>query len=715
MPENENIIKQFGHEVVKTTKELATARNGIGHFAKQLESQMNFFRGTLAPFSQVQEAAAELAKSMGLASKSIMANAQRMVAANKQLSLSMSYNISNEEMFRMQQNIAAQLGRNVAIDMYGSIQKNERGEIVRNVNDSELENLVAASKVFGDEAVTSMVAGFDRIGKSMSSAAKTTGKMFKEAGQYGINLGKYTKNFVNNLEKVQTYNFRNGIDGLREMARKATEIRQEMSQVYQFADKVGSVTGAVETAANLQVLGGSFAGLANPLAMLNESLTNVEGLQDRFNKMTQGMATYNSVTRQIEMNPLDRLRIKRAAEAMGVDANNMIDQAYAQARRSEIQNQMQGMGFSNAEVTKLLPNVGEIDSETGLAGATIGGQFRTLGEIAASGELQQQLVDESRSEGEDIKMIAKSVMSMEDMLKGREKQTENQAALNAIRETAFGASQWDLAIKTITEGYNNKFIEAIGQVDFLTQGQLNAIQTVAYEALDKLIQPISALPDKEEFHQMLTDTMQREFGEGPISTAMSNIANGLSEAVLSMVEGISNYVADVTENATGQKVDVWGALGNKAPAGMAEFTQLTPLASQTNNVQNQEILKGLEAPVTGNTPSFIIKTPDEVGPEIKKEWTVTANEATMTAARVTPTPQGSTQTTETGPKETKHDVNLNFGGTLQLEIKGDDGKILNIENLLENKTFHDSLMRELSRQITEQIQKMDANGLYLNN
>ena len=142
----------------------------------------------------------------------------------------------------------------------------------------------------------------------------------------------------------------------------------------------------------------------------------MNGLQDRFAQMTQGAATYNSVTHQIEMDPVTRQLMKRAAESMGVDPNNFIDQAYAQARQTEIKRQidLNGIGGIRDDVLKMLPNVGEIDSETGVAGATIGGQFRSLAEIASMPDLQDQLIEETRSESEDIKVIAKSVMTIED-------------------------------------------------------------------------------------------------------------------------------------------------------------------------------------------------------------------------------------------------------------------------------------------------------------
>ena len=242
-----------------------------------LNQIMQVMFGVVSPFVKVQNAAIDLAKTLGLAGESIMSNSMNLIEQNRKMQLSASYGISTEEMMKLETSVLMGLGRNVRIENAG---------MPGSPDDSTLANVVAASQVLGTENVEKIIAGYDKLGISMKTAAKATGKLYKEAGEYGINLQKYTQNFTENLHMAQMYNFRNGVNGLKEMARKATEIRQDMKQIAAFADKVGSVTGAVETAANLQVLGGSFAALANPLTMLNKSLTDVNGLQDMFTGMT---------------------------------------------------------------------------------------------------------------------------------------------------------------------------------------------------------------------------------------------------------------------------------------------------------------------------------------------------------------------------------------------------------------------------------------------
>ena len=249
----EDKIKELEKSISNLKKPVVELSGALGMVVGMAEG----LAASIRPFTQVQTAAAELAKSIGLSSKSIMSTATRTIEQNRKMQLSMSYNISTPEMIKLQGTMMSKLGRNVAIDQVGTVERNVNGEVVNPNFDSDIENLIAASKVFGEEKVGNIVAGFDKLGISMKSAAKATGKLYKEAGEYGINLQKYTENFTSNLQMAQMYNFRNGVNGLKEMARKATEIRQDMKQIASFADKVGTVTGAVETAANLQVLGGS--------------------------------------------------------------------------------------------------------------------------------------------------------------------------------------------------------------------------------------------------------------------------------------------------------------------------------------------------------------------------------------------------------------------------------------------------------------------------
>lgn len=692
-------IKELEESLNKLKNPVAGLSGALGKLVEVAE----FIGSTVAPFSQVQKSAAELATAVGLSSKSIMRTAMDTIAQNRKMQLSMSYNISNKEILDLQKTMMLSLGRNVAIDQVGTVQKNANGDVVNPNFDSELENLIAASKVFGNERLADIISGFDKLGISMKSAAKATGKLYQEAGEYGISLQKYTENFTSNLEMAQMYNFRNGVDGLKEMARKATEIRQNMRQIASFADKVGSVTGAVETAANLQVLGGSFAALSNPLAMLNESLTDMNGLQNRFNSMTAGAARYNSVTHEIEMDPVTRQIMKRAAESMGVDPANLIDQAYAQARREEIDRQIKANGiggFSN-EVLKLLPNVGEFDKETGAAGATIEGKFYDLAKIGNSPELQQKLIEETRSESDDIKVIAKSVMTIQDLISGQKYQAENEAARNNIMPGSVNnLTSYEIASKLITEKFNPSVYEAAGRIDLLSNSFKSLLDIFAGDVTTGTTIAADAIlhPGAQGAGGTVEQVLRGWLGDSDLSKSFSSFMGNIAE-------GISNFLGNVNEYTVEQanfnllpgrnNTSLVGQNGSETPVAEAPKNSIASSNQGQGGYSNGFMVV---MPSAANTPVLFMVNPQSV----PHEEVSPAN-----------THAQNTQQTQTGAAQGQDfNYTLNLTGNLTMDINGDNGKIgtVDLKEMLEKNHFE----LELSKAILETITRMNRAGMIQN-
>lgn len=699
----------LGDELKKLFQPPAQELDGI---YGELDKILTKMKGIVAPFTQVQNAAIELAKSVGLAGSSIMAIATRTIEQNRKLQLSSSYNMSSPEMIQMQQKLMASIGRNVAVDQVGTVQKNANGEVVNPNFDSELENLVAASQVFGVDRVAAITAGFDKLGKSMKTASKYTGKLFQEAGEYGINLDKYVENFTSNLEMAQMYNFKRGVDGLKEMARKATEIRQDMRQVARFADKVGSVTGAVETASQLQVLGGSFSALANPLSMLNESLTNMEGLQDRLTSMTEGMATYNQSTHQIAINAYNRMRLKRAAEAMGVDPSNLIDQAYAQARRTEIMNQMQGMGNLTEGFRKLVPNIGTIDDKTGAAGVTVNGEFKSLSDIAAMSSeeqkaLQEQLIAENRSESEDIKVIAKSVMGIEAIISGHRKNLENEAARTNIMPGAVnGVSSYDMVLNFLTEKFTPSVDAAAGKVALFTDSISTYLSTLANTALVGGLETLNA-NSPEEFGEAWKDLITELFGTSNAANAVGNALGSLATTTGTSVERINAYTSPHGFNVLpgNNTTDYVGRDGSTS----------TPIARSPQE-DTATVLAAREDAVTeasyrarnGGRSERSMPVANPLG-YLNNSVVFAGTQNSLPGASVSPTGNGGqtgAQVSQTAGGQTGQNGNYNFNisGNLTMTVNGDNGKIGTVDltkSLMEDADFKRMLAYEIARAMKE--------------
>ena len=719
---------------------------GIGPLSRRIIGVVDSLAEMVSPLAAVQEGMLDIIRAAGMAGSSAMAMSKRLIEANKNLSLSMNYGISNREVMQMQARLMAGTERNLQISYNQKTFQDENGKIIKQLS-PDVEDLAAMNRVFGTEITTDIISKYDRLGKSLSSAAKATGKIYKQAGEYGINLQKYTSNFVDNLEMAQRYNFRNGVNGLMQMARKATEIRQDMRQIASFADKVGTVTGAVETAANLQVLGGAFTQMANPLAMLNESLTNVEGLQDRLNVMAKNAAYYDKRKHEVRMDPTTRILMKRAAEAMGLDANNFIDQAFAETRRNVIKEQMQGLGGLDEKVQKLLPNVGVIDSETGLAGANINGEFKSIYEISQDKKLQDKLIEENTSQADDIKSIAKSVMSIQKMVEGRKEQIRNAEALTKYKDGIInGVSIWDAAFDALGK-FDDKTIEAAAErLDFIGENIAGVFFSSIKGFAADLMRPFAA-GSMDEFKQQIGDTISNLLPEGIVQTTVTNITDEIADVVHNVSKKIEEYtlktidtgfVSRVTaspENIAKESTAVINNYFNLDPnrlletqainfssfqpvSEMGTATAASPVAAAVVDISEQ--VRQLAA--NGDKPIIIQadgsrSVTDILASYFAQGQFIRENENTQPTQTVFPsaTRTETTAPTITGTQDAgKRDINLNLGGQLQVIVNNSNGKTIETFDLMEMLRQNPNLLRELTNDIAKELERLESNAQYRN-
>ena len=633
----------------------------------------------IEPFSVVQSSAAAMVKSLGLGNENIIKMSKNLVEANHNLELSTKYGISNKEMMETQARVVGDLGRNALMDMKGA--------------DSTLENIMAGAKLVGPEMMSQITTGYDKLGISMKSAGKAVGKLFKEAGEHGINFQLYSKNFASNLAMAQTYTFRNGVDGLKEMARKATEIRQDMQQVARFADKVGTVTGAVETAARLQVLGGSFTAMANPLAMLNESLTDMNGLTE----MTKGAATYNSATHQIEIDPFTRMQIKAAAEAAGLDASNLFDQATAQARRGEIENQIRGMGVDD-RLKKILLNSGQID-ENGVAGVTVGDEFLSVAELMNNPDKVDEFIRQSATQEEDVKLIAENVLSIAEVVTGRKEQLSNEKAYQSVQPGIIGGlSTYDVTRASIGR-IGRPQIQAAAKMDEYANNILAHGVNIGSSIMSSFLAAGNASSPQE-----FGENIGKAFGDifGPSAeNFMKNIGEGAADWVANVSKRLKDeYGIDTLAYNHGEKGSTTSPVTSSTVTG-------TTVASSTG---------GSTAAATAGAGTASSSTGAVItGGGSAPGYTFKQNSSTIPTASVETGKNNTVQTGGQTPSARRGDSGplvIRLDGHISVDVIGDKGNMgsEDILNLILSDKNGKTFKEELAKMISDQIKVMDQKG-----
>ena len=413
------------------TKELAKAANTEEQAARmRKQGWADIKRGATEAFrigkdfldvwGKIDQAASKFAKTIGTGAVGMERLRKNAIESVQKGRFGAKYNVSADELIGLQETYSNTIGRNIQISA------------------SDQENMAAMFRVMG-EGGGDFAAKLENFGLSYTDAANKAGKMFKEAGKYGISFDKYSKNVANNIKLAQNYTFKNGIKGLESMAKKATAMKLDMQQVASFADKVSTVEGAINTGAQLQVLGGSFAQFSDPMGMMNEALTDMEGLQDRFEKMIGGLGNFDAQKGEIAISAFDKQRIKVAAEAMGMSYDQVMETTMAKGRQKFIGGQIANKGYTEDE-QELLKNI-----------ATVQNGKATVSYVDSSGKKQEvnlaekslsktdleMIKQQTQSESDDIKDIATTLRGWDDVMQGTKKQYENTKAA-AIERSKIG-------------------------------------------------------------------------------------------------------------------------------------------------------------------------------------------------------------------------------------------------------------------------------------
>jgi hypothetical protein len=228
------------------------------------------------------------------------------------------------------------------------------------------EELVEAQKNYADETGRATILSSAALG-NMAELAKATdmtvGAMGSLTGQMeafgfgaersielvrdvrdiaesqGVNAGKVMKKFQQNLKLLNKLDFKGGAKGMAKMAAFSEKYKLSMEAVAGVADKVFRPEGAIEAAANLQMLGGSLSQLGDPFTLMYKARYAPEELAKSLSSAAAQSAVFNKETGEWELNALELDRMKEAANALGIPMEELV----ATAKRTAKMDSFKGM------------------------------------------------------------------------------------------------------------------------------------------------------------------------------------------------------------------------------------------------------------------------------------------------------------------------------------------------------------------------------------
>lgn len=327
---------------------------------------------------------------------------------------------------------------------------------------------IAKAYVGNLSELVAMYPEFEKVGLGAADAQERIGKAGYDAIGLGLQSQKVTKELSSNIGKLNEFGFKNGVDGLSAMVRKATEFRMSMDSVFQVAEKVFEPDQAIELSANLQVLGGAIGDFNDPMKLMYMATNNVEGLQDALIGAASSLTTYNQEQGRFEITGVNLRRAREMAKQLGVDYKELAKGAVAAAERSAAASDLMARGLSlSKEQQEFITNIAqmkdgkmqiEINSERlkkalNIEGNTVALEKLTDDQAKTLLKYQEDFKNMSpedvvRQQATSIENMKRDVNYIASLLRIQAGRT-GEAVMNAMSEAIVGGSPEKLAEATL--------------------------------------------------------------------------------------------------------------------------------------------------------------------------------------------------------------------------------------------------------------------------
>jgi hypothetical protein len=381
-----NAIKQQHKLMVKAVKEAksfkmftAEAVVGTAKMLGNLDKLPGKFQNLMAPLKDLFEMDKAIRKAslqMGLiGGQSANFRSNIKLAAEDTQKLGMGI----KELAEMQAQYSENIGRNVSLGKEGLVALAQ----------------IAEGTGLGAEATGQMAADFEAQGVSAIRTKDAMEEAANRASSMGLNSAKVVKNIAQNTKMLNKFRFKDGVKGLVKMAEVSAKLGVDMEFASGFAEKLWNVEGAVETAAQFNVMGGAFARLGDPFKLMYMARNDIAGLTEEIGKAAAESATFNKQTGKFELGAMEMHRLKIIAEQTGLEYDKLATAGLNAAKFTKIKSQV-SFGMDD-EGKEFLANTAQLDKD-GKAYIVVKGEKKLLSTLGASGtKLIQDQVKEKKT------------------------------------------------------------------------------------------------------------------------------------------------------------------------------------------------------------------------------------------------------------------------------------------------------------------------------
>jgi len=296
----------------------------------------------------------------------------------------------------------------------------------RNVieNENVVAKLYASAKVLNTTS-GALVSSFKDVGYETSQIGVNLEHSIEYIQSVGLNATSVMKDVTANMGQMNRFQFEGGVAGLAKMAAQASMLRFDMKQTFELANKVLDPGKAIDVAAAFQRLGVSVGNLADPFALMNQSINDPSGLQNSLADVAKSFTYFDEKTQSFKINPQGVLTLREMENEIGVSATEMSKMGLAAADLDRRLSQVKtaGLKFANEEDKQYLANIAKMGEK---------GQY----EVKIDDKTTKQLQDLSQDEFDKLIQQQKDApKTMEEIQKSQLGFTKSiEADVRAIRD-----------------------------------------------------------------------------------------------------------------------------------------------------------------------------------------------------------------------------------------------------------------------------------------
>ena len=286
------------------------------------------------------------------------------------------------------------------------------------LNSQSYEKLFATSEVTKVNS-TDLTKNFKDAGYSVYSIGDQMQKVMDVSRSIGVNGQQVSAKVVENMSKMNQFNFQGGVEGMAKMAAQAVNLRIDMNQVMSKANELFNPEKAIDMAASLQRLGVAQGDLLDPLKLMDLAQNDPAELQNQMVELSKSFTKLKADGTGFEILPGEKRRMMEISEQLGLGSDGLAKMALA---ASDLDLKMSKIQFSDKitdeSTQKLIANMAEMGE---------GGEYKVT-YTDAKGDVQTKNVTEISPD--DIKALeaAAKPKSMEDLAKDQLTTSKKMAA-----------------------------------------------------------------------------------------------------------------------------------------------------------------------------------------------------------------------------------------------------------------------------------------------